>query len=164
MPRTAHSSALFDEIRRILDTPRPYSCELGNCICAECTRLRATTMRCETCGYVGAPLVYPCHCDDERETGLRFLGERLAESERKGRVLGHGPKWWRAQIAAALTDPIPPLCAVDGREQRCSHTGTECPVCNMDGSEHGKWVSRDNRLHAWTIIRELRELLAQRER
>lgn len=141
-----------------LDRPIPHCEKQKLCTCEDCCARRTAVHHCGTCGYTGAPTVYPCDCD---ETRTRLIGMARAILNEPGETASVTPErrqWCWDSLARSLDD-MGMLCSVENPV--CPHGSSCCPVCGDAGDgEISAWTDRENAVHAWTIVRELRAALA----
>lgn len=152
----------LDRVREVLDRPMPYAAEMQRCGCAECVELRARPFSCGQCGFAGEPLVNPCSCADERDGRIRMYQTALRDAKRRGAdyTFGYTLERLSENLARAKAVPRPNVCLPSAKGGSCSHGDVECPVC-VAGLDHP--ARECDRLHPWTVIRELRSVVRSTE-
>jgi hypothetical protein len=160
-PLLDHDETL-GRVRAILDRPMPYAAEMERCSCAECTELRARPFSCSQCGYAGEALVNPCLCVAEYDGTIRKYQKALRDAKRSGtdHTFGYTLERLSENLARAKALPRPNACLPSSDGGACGHGYVECPVCV---AELGNPARECDRLHPWTIIRDLRAVLRSTE-
>ncbi len=143
----------------ILDRPMPSCVRQGDCECGECRTIRARSITCDRCGYTGQPYVNPCICVSTYHSWTKTWRQAVRQAKRHGkdRTFGYSAENCAANLAAHLATPCPTECVPSAPTGSCLHGYVECPVCvpDMDNPAY-----EDDRQHPWTIIRDLRSVLA----